>query len=137
MICAGANNPVDPEVETQLFERGIVYPPDFVTNSGGVLGGTLQFAGVSRERIVVCIDRLLRDRFGEILSNPVSCREPLRGLIEPIALTRHARVSVAAENPGATSRVFALGLAAYRRGLVPKAFVSLLAPMYIGRLQQR
>jgi glutamate dehydrogenase/leucine dehydrogenase len=137
LICAGANNPVDPDVEELLFERGIVFPPDFVTNSGGVLGGTLQFAGVSKDRVVLFIDRLLKARWGEILSNPASSRQPLRDLIEPKALARHEGVCSAAENPTATSRIFALGLAAYRRRLLPKAFVSLLAPMYIRRLQER
>jgi hypothetical protein len=137
LICAGANNPVDPDVERRLFERGIVFPPDFVTNSGGVLGGTLQFAGVSKDRIVVLIDRFLKARWGEILSNPASSRQPLRELIEPKALARHDQVSRAAESPTATSRIFALGLAAYRRRLLPKAFVSLLAPLYIRRLQER
>lgn len=137
LICAGANNPVDPAVEGQLFERGIVFPPDFVTNSGGVLGGTLQFAGVSKDRIVLLMDRLLKARWGEILGNPASSRQPLRDLIEPKALARHEKISSAAENSTATSRIFGLGLAAYRRRLLPKAFVSLLAPMYIRRLQER
>ncbi len=136
MICAGANNPVDPAIERELFERGIVFAPDFVTNSGGVLGGTLQFAGLSKDRATASIDRFLKQRLGEVLDDPASSRRPLREVIEPGVLARHRRISVAADHPTLKSRVFAIFLGAYRRGLIPKAFVSGLAPMYLRRLQR-
>ena len=134
MICAGANNPVSPVAERKLHQRGIQYPPDFVSNSGGVLGGTLQFAGVPRAKIVDVIERLLRSRLRELLVASESTQGSLRDLIEPRALARHREVSTAAESPGLGGRFFALGLAAYRRGLIPRAFVSGLTPLYVRRI---
>lgn len=134
LICAGANNPVDPIAERQLYERGIDYPPDFVSNSGGVLGGTLQFAGVPQERIIEVIDRLLKSRLRELLVASESAQCPLRDLIEPQALARHREVRTAAESPTLSGRLFALGLAAYRRGLIPRPFVSGLTPLFVRRI---
>jgi len=134
LICAGANNPVDPIAERQLYERGIDYPPDFVSNSGGVLGGTLQFAGVPQKRIVEAIDRLLKSRMRELLVASESAQCPMRDLIESRALARHRQVCKAAESPTLSGRLLALGLAAYRRGLIPRAFVSGLTPLYMRRI---
>ncbi|MEJ2084931.1 MAG: hypothetical protein P8Y44_04535, partial [Acidobacteriota bacterium] len=128
------NNPVSPVAERKLHQRGIQYPPDFVSNSGGVLGGTLQFAGVPRAKIVDVIERLLKSRLRELLVASESTQGSLRDLIEPRALARHREVSTAAESPGLGGRFFALGLAAYRRGLIPRAFVSGLTPLYMRRV---
>jgi valine dehydrogenase (NAD+) len=38
VVCGGANNQLDhPGVEKDLAERGILYAPDYVVNSGGVI----------------------------------------------------------------------------------------------------
>ena len=50
------------EAERALFERGVLCLPDFVTNCGGVLGGTMEFASVSREKITAFIDRHIGER---------------------------------------------------------------------------
>jgi glutamate dehydrogenase/leucine dehydrogenase len=135
LICAGANNPVESAIEHELFERGIVFPPDFVTNSGGVLGGTLQFAGLSKDRAARWIEQFLKDRMTEVLNDPASDRVPLRELIQPDALTRHQKLSAAADHPTLQGRILAFFLEAYRRGLIPKAMVSGLTPLYLKRLQ--
>jgi glutamate dehydrogenase (NAD(P)+) len=51
IICSGANNPVTPEAEALLFEKGVLCLPDFVSNCGGVLGGTMEFASVKKKKI--------------------------------------------------------------------------------------
>ncbi len=51
VISPGANNPITPDAEHALFERGVLCFPDFVTNCGGVLGGTMEFASVSRGQL--------------------------------------------------------------------------------------
>jgi len=51
VICPGANNPVSPEAEVILFRRGIISIPYFIANCGGVLGGTMEFASVKKNKI--------------------------------------------------------------------------------------
>ena len=128
IIVAGANNPLSSAAEAALVDRGVVHPPDFVSNSGGVLGGTLQFAGVARQRTLELIDELVAARLNSVLTDPSLTGLTLRQAIEPRALARHRRVRAAAEDPSWVERVVGFGLESYRRGLIPKAFVSKVAP---------
>ena len=57
LISCGANVPATREAEKHLWQRGILCVPDFVSNAGGVLGGTMEFAGVSPSVIVKFVDR--------------------------------------------------------------------------------
>jgi glutamate dehydrogenase/leucine dehydrogenase len=129
-VCAGANNPVSPEAERVLFERGVSYPPDFVTNCGGVLGGTLEFAGVRPTRIASFVEYHLKDAVGALLREADRQAIPPRAIAEPLALARHERMR-SAEQPGIWQRVFALGLDWYRLGWLPRALVASLAPTFM------
>ncbi len=133
-ICAGANDPVSPDAQRILFERGVTYPPDFVSNCGGVLGGTLEFAGVSFERITGVIDRQVGRRVAELLDRAEELGVNPRELAEADADERHARVRREAERPGPRGRLRALGLDAYRRAWIPQRPVSWIAPRYMARL---
>jgi valine dehydrogenase (NAD+) len=51
IICGGANNQLaHPGIEKQLADHGIVYAPDYVVNSGGVIQVADELAGFSFER---------------------------------------------------------------------------------------
>jgi valine dehydrogenase (NAD+) len=51
IICGGANNQLEhPGIEKLLADRGIVYAPDYVVNSGGVIQVADEIAGFSFER---------------------------------------------------------------------------------------
>jgi glutamate dehydrogenase (NAD(P)+) len=132
-ICAGANNPVSPDAEHRLLERGVRYPPDFVTNCGGVLGGTLEFAGVSFDRIGEFIDEHLHRRLTDLLDRADRLGVAPRHVAESDALERHARVRRAADHPGISGLVRSLGLEAYRRRWVPKQPVSAIALRSVAR----
>jgi glutamate dehydrogenase (NAD(P)+) len=134
IICAGANNPASPEAERMLVERAVLFPPDFVTNCGGVLGGTLEFAGLTPERIAAIIEGHLSVKVAALLERAEQHGTSVREVAEPQALARHAAVRSSAENPSLPGRVLALGLAAYRRGWVPKPLVATLTPRYLARL---
>ena len=53
-ICGGANNQLvrDPEDAALIAERGILYAPDYVVNSGGVISVAQEVAGWSYEEAV-------------------------------------------------------------------------------------
>jgi len=132
-VCAGANDPVTPEAERALHERGIAHPPDFVTNCGGVLGGTLEYAGVAPARIDALMERQLRPRVARLLDRAEEEGVPARRLAEVEALDRHARVRAEAERPSLSGRLRSLGLEAYRRRWLPRRPVSVLAARYVAR----
>jgi len=56
-IVPGANIPVTPSAEQVLFDRGILYLPDFVANCGGVLAASLAASGFHHEDIESIIHR--------------------------------------------------------------------------------
>jgi glutamate dehydrogenase (NAD(P)+) len=132
-ICAGANNPVSPEAEHVLLERGVAYPPDFLSNCGGVLGGTLEFAGAPFGRVGDLVERTLRVRISGLLDRSQARGIGLREVAEEDALARHARMRRSAEHPGVAGRLRSLGLAAYRRRLIPKRPVSMIASRSLTR----
>ncbi len=132
-VCAGANNPVTPGAEQMLWARGVLVPPDFVSNSGGVLGGTLEYAGVSPTRAGLLIRRAIESAVRQLLEDADAAAVAPRALAEPKALARHARVREAAERPTLRGHLVHIGLDWYRRGWLPGALVGAIAPAYIGR----
>jgi glutamate dehydrogenase/leucine dehydrogenase len=136
VVCAGANNPMTPEAERALWARGVVVPPDFINNSGGVLGGTLEYAAVSPARAGRLITNAIEGAVGRLLRDAEVAGVLPRALAEPIALARHARVRDAAERPTLPGRLVQVGLEWYRRGWVPESLVGAIAPTYLGRRLQ-
>lgn len=132
-ICAGANDPVTPEAERILRARGVEYPPDFVSNCGGVLGGTLEFAGVPPEKIELLVEERVGRDVSALLTRAERLGVPPRALAESEALARHAAVRVRAEHPDLRQRLIALAIEAYRRRWIPEKLVGLLAPRYLLR----
>lgn len=133
VVCPGANDPVDPQAEAVLHRRGIVCVPDFISNSGGVLGGTLEFAGVRPGRLGSLIEGHTARSVAVLLERAQRDGVPPRTVAEPIALLRHERIRSAAEHPGFRDRALAMGLEWYRRGWLPKALVASMAPSYVER----
>ncbi len=134
VICSGANNPVTPEAENALFERGVLCLPDFVTNCGGVLGGTMEFASISREKIATFINRHIGARIAWLLIEAKSKRQLPRDVAVPLALRRFRRIAQGAEHPTALSRLFDLGLECYRQGWIPGPFVAPLSLKFFEKL---
>jgi len=132
-VCAGANDPVSPEAEAVLFERAIPYPPDFVSNSGGVLGGTLEFAGVGFEQICGLVESRIQAKVLDLLARAERLGVPPRALAESEALERHAAVRARVEHPDLGQRLVSLGIACYRRRWIPEKVVAVLAPRYLAR----
>lgn len=128
VICPGANNPASPEAERQLVERGVLYVPDFVSNCGGVLGGTLEFAGVPPTRIAAIITEYVTATVAGLISAAAHRRTTLRAIAEPLAFARHKQIQTAAENPAVSNRILRVALEVYRRGWVPRRVVAAIAP---------
>ncbi len=134
VICPGANNPITGEAEHALFERGVLCLPDFVTNCGGVLGGTMEFASVSRERISTFINHHIGVRISWLLDEAKSKHQLPREVAVPFALRRFNHVAQSAERPTPISRLFNLGLEFYRRGWIPERLVAPLSLRYFEKI---
>jgi len=134
VICPGANNPVTPDAEQALFEREVLCLPDFVTNCGGVLGGTMEFASVSREGISTFINHHIGARIAWLLNEAKSKHQLPREVAVPFALRRFNHVARRAERPTPLSRLFNLGLAFYRHGWIPGRLVGSLSLRYFEKI---
>ena len=135
VVCPGANNPVTDEARGVLASRGVLCVPDFLANCGGVLGGTMAFAGIRHERIAPLIDDLLAPLVAGILDRAGLEGSSLRDTAVAIARGRFEKTRRGAEHPGLLGRLFGAAMGLYRRGLLPAALVGATAPRYFrGRL---
>jgi len=130
IICAGANNPVTPEAERLLFRNGVLCLPDFVTNCGGVLGGTMEFASIPSARIEAFINRHIGERIAWLLSEASKQHVLPRDIAVPLALSRFERMRRNAVHPTLFSQFFKAGLELYRRGWIPARLVAFLSLPY-------
>ena len=134
IVSPGANSPATGEAEDALARRGVLVVPDFVGNCGGVLGGTMEFAGVSPAAIDAFLERRLGHRIAELLREADRRQVALRELATSVALDRLDLVRRRAETPAWHQTLFRAGLALYRRGAVPEALVGRLSRRYFDRL---
>jgi glutamate dehydrogenase (NAD(P)+) len=137
IICAGANNPITPGAEPLLTARGALWLPDFLTNCGGVLGGTMEFASMKRDEIKAFITDRIQAAAGAVLTEARHTGSSPRKVAERIARGRFAAAKNAAEHPTLQGRAMGVGLALYRRGLIPPALVRDMAFTYFERLLEQ
>jgi glutamate dehydrogenase/leucine dehydrogenase len=133
VVAPGANNPVTPDAERALEARGVVCVPDFVSNSGGVLGGTMEFAAVPERAIAVFVDEHFAARVAWLLAASARGGESPRALAVRLALSRRASGQRRAAWRAPLGRALDAGLVMYRRGWVPAAIVGRLSLPYFRR----
>ena len=134
VISSGANAPVAGEADGVLSQRGILCVPDFVSNAGGVLGGTMEFAGLSRSAISGFVETDFSRQVFLLIERARKEGVPIRQLAEAVAMDRFTRIKRASENRSVGKRAFSFALRLYRNGAIPKALVGALARKYF---QQR
>jgi glutamate dehydrogenase/leucine dehydrogenase len=134
IICAGANHFATDQAQEILQGRGVLVLPDFVTNCGGVLGGTMEFASIAP----AAIEPFILARLGPAISRLL--QEAAREGISPTALAariaqaRREQVNRNARQRGLKNWLLGLGLELYRHGLVPSGIMAPLAMRYFNRL---
>jgi glutamate dehydrogenase (NAD(P)+) len=133
VVVPGANSPLTPGAERALDARGVAYVPDFVANSGGVLGGTMEFAAVSERAIAAFVDDHFASRVAWLLAEAARTGEPTRVVAERVALARRLTPTRRSAWRAPLGRVLDSGLALYRHGLVPGAVVGRLSLPYFRR----
>jgi len=134
IICPGANNPITQEAEHILFKRGMLCLPDFITNCGGVLGGTMEFASIQRARIEAFIDHQIGARVDWLLSEAARQSVLPSDIAKPYAMNRFDRIRRDADHSTLFGRLFQAGLELYRHGWIPGNLVASLSLPYFKRL---
>lgn len=122
-IVPGANAPVSTEAEATLHGRGVLCVPDFLANCGGVMGGTMEFAGVDDASIRTFAREDVGRRIGRILDRAAERGMTPRAIAEPIAAAAHAAVRRDADAGGPADAVMGWALGLHRRGALPGRLV--------------
>jgi glutamate dehydrogenase (NAD(P)+) len=130
LISCGANVPATREAEKILWQRGILCVPDFVANAGGVLGGTMEFAGIGPSAIAEFVDRNFSRQVSVLIRSAREKGTYIREKAESIATERLERVKRIAEVRSVRNSIFSFGLDLHRNGWIPAALVAKLAWKY-------
>ncbi len=133
-LISGANIPVTTDAEKILLSRDILSIPDFVTNSGGVLGGTMSFAGIKHLQIIRFITDSFQPLYTDLFIRSESQGISIREYAEKLALQRFQRIKMVSENPSLTGKIMQLGLISYRAGLIPKSLMGRISMPYFKKL---
>jgi glutamate dehydrogenase/leucine dehydrogenase len=133
VISCGANSPVTPAAEQRLWERGVLCVPDFVANSGGVLGGTMEFAGWRPGEILDFCGRRFGARVASLICDAQRSGQSLRAAAETLALARFDEVKRQAERTSWGRHGVQAALAIYREGWLPGRLVHWLSDGYFRR----
>lgn len=134
VVSCGANSPLAPGAEERLWERGVICVPDFVANAGGVLGGTMEFAGWRRQEILEFCSQYFRPRVASLLREAARARTPMRDVAEAFADERFARSKAVAESGSRMQAAREVVLAGYRAGWLPARLMKRMSERYFRSL---
>jgi glutamate dehydrogenase (NAD(P)+) len=66
-VVPGANIAVTEDADARLYERGILYVPDFIANAGGVICAAMEYRGASQRDAFTAIEDRVRDNTRAVL----------------------------------------------------------------------
>jgi len=127
IVCPGANIPITNKAEEILFKRNIIVIPDFVSNSGGILGA---FIGsmLSERRKWEIIEREFGRRVSEIIRCSKERNVSPRKVAARMAMTRFNRIKASSEERNLKKQVLEV-----IRHIVPKAHREVIARLIAPR----
>lgn len=130
IISPGANCPVTEEAEKILQNNDKLYVPDFIANCGGVLGGTMSFAGLTCDEIREMMEQHLAARISELMQTAGNRELSLTELAVQQSMERFDETKRNTERQSITNLGFGFGLKLYRKGVLPKFITRPLAKHY-------
>ena len=133
IICAGANNPVTYKAVRELYEREILYLPDFVTNSGGALGNMVKFAGLPENYLHDLLDEELVHELHSIYAESQRQKLPPTDIAVETLSAKFAETKRNLEQKSGRNALRELVLSAYRGGVIPKL---LMRPFAIRKIRR-
>ncbi|MEN6578764.1 MAG: Glu/Leu/Phe/Val dehydrogenase dimerization domain-containing protein [Phycisphaerales bacterium] len=129
VILCGANNPVTEKAKGILAAKGVMYFPDFVSNSGGVLGSIIETLCMDHAKAVAVLREVFEPKAERVLSQARSTGQSLEAAARAIATENRRRMQQRAETVGGKPSSW-LG-AAYQHGLLPRRLVKMFGASYI------
>lgn len=136
IVCPGANNALTAKAEQMLFRRGVLCLPDFVTNSGGVLGGTLEGALATRAQIAAFIEKHIDRRVAWLIEEATRRQVSPRDIAVPLALKRFEAMRHRASLVTTMSHLTQLqrfGMRLLDRGWVPRGLAARVIGAFLAR----
>lgn len=132
IVSPGANNPWTLEAGAKLESWGVSLMPDFVANSGGVLGTVMAYAGFHRQEIERFIQESFMRSTRYLLGEARRQDRSIRAVAERLFELRRVRPD---EEAGTAlgADMLAVGIWLHRHGLVPRAIVRAAARPYFRR----
>ncbi len=88
MIVEGANNASVPEIEEQLFQRGVITLPDFLVNAGGVIGSYVEYKRGDEAEAFSMIEEKIAKNTRAVVQDSVKRRLSPRKIAMEIAQRR-------------------------------------------------
>jgi glutamate dehydrogenase/leucine dehydrogenase len=133
IVSSGSNHPYDLETERRLASRGAVLLPYWISNCGGTLGETMEFAGWRGGEIAAFIHRRLEPNVRWLIGEARETGLTQTEIAQPATFARLKRLLEQSEQSGLGGRIAGAGLECYRRGLVPSGAARLLSQGYFER----
>jgi len=133
MLAPGANAPITAEAERVLFDRGVICLPDFVANSGGVLGGTMGYSGIDTADVQRFIRGYVDRRIADLLRTAAERQVLPRFIAEEIATKNIRNMKRPGEGTDLRSRIYKTLVGQYRRGRIPGKLAGSVAMGYFRR----
>jgi glutamate dehydrogenase (NAD(P)+) len=131
IVCPGANIPVTLQAERILKDRGILSMPCFVSNCGAVLGGAMEFTGISLQKINEIFFQQLSRRIRKALQLSIYSSEFPRRIIEAHAIKNFARVKRKAEEKNLENTLFWNAVRVFKRSkIIPEFLVRAYSERY-------
>lgn len=130
VISCGANSPMSPDTERLLWDRGILCIPDFLSNSGGVLGGTMEFCGWQPVEILAFFDRHFQPKMKSLILDAKRSNRSLRDSAEILAREQFDKVKDQAENCTWTDWAMKIVISAYHKRLLSSRFIRRMSEKY-------
>ena len=128
IVVSGANQPYDTQAEAAMVRRGLLCLPYWLTNCGGTLGETMEFAGWRDDDIRDFMDRRMGDHIQWLIQELRAGTQTPTEILKARSLARHQAVGF-----GGTFRMKALGLSAYQRGWIPASVMRRLSRTHFER----
>jgi glutamate dehydrogenase (NAD(P)+) len=131
-VVCGANNAVTDRAKEVLAARGITCFPDFVSNSGGVLGSVIEMVCMDRRRAAGLLRRQFEPKVQGLLAQARDTGRSLETVAREVAMENYTQMKH--RRTTAMTRLSAALARAYRHGLLPGSLVRAFAGPYIRRM---
>lgn len=134
IICPGANNPVTSEAEEILNRRKVLIIPDLVANSGGVLGSTMEFGGLSIKEIKNAMEKYYGKKLVTLIESSRKEGITIREYSEMMASKNFIQVKKKHEEKNLVNSILWNGLGFVRKRLVPKRVLRIASRRYFEKM---